>query len=87
VDRRCPGGVDGVVLVVNEALIDRPIVASSACYGEGWMVLVRPRSDNWQSRLVTGAPVSSASETWVKANTFLAIPAREGARSILSSGR
>jgi glycine cleavage system H lipoate-binding protein len=74
-------------MVVNEALIDRPIVASSACYGDGWMVLVRPRSDNWQSRFVTGAPVGSASETWVKANTFLAMPAREGARSILSSGR
>jgi hypothetical protein len=78
---------DGVVMVVNEALIDRPIVANNACYGEGWMMLVRPRSDNWQSRLVTGAPVGSASQAWVKANAFLAVPAREGARSVLSSGR
>ena len=61
---------DGVVVVVNEALIDRPTMANSDCYGEAWMMLVRPASDNWQTSLVTGAAVGPAYEAWMESEGF-----------------
>ncbi len=34
--------ISGEVLEVNEALADRPELVNADCYGEGWMLVVRP---------------------------------------------
>jgi glycine cleavage system H protein len=61
---------DGVVVAVNDALIERPTIANSDCYGEGWMLLVRPAADGWRSSLVTGAAVGPAYEAWMDREGF-----------------
>jgi glycine cleavage system H protein len=57
---------DGVVVAVNETLIDRPTTANHDPYGEGWMLVVRPKDADWQSALVTGAAVAPAFEAWMQ---------------------
>jgi glycine cleavage system H protein len=61
---------DGTVAVVNEALITNPQVANRDCYGDGWMMLVRPATANWTDGLVTGDAVASAYEKWMDDNGF-----------------
>lgn len=61
---------DGAVSVVNETLIARPTIANTDCYGEGWMMLVRPASADWRARLVTGPAVATAYEAWMEEEGF-----------------
>lgn len=61
---------DGIVVAVNDALIGRPTVANSDCYGAGWMMVVRPASDDWNAGLVTGAAIAAAYEAWMDAEGF-----------------
>ena len=61
---------DGIVVAVNERLIERPTVVNRDCYGEGWMVVVRPATDGWQSDLVTGSAVGPAYEAWMDSEGF-----------------
>lgn len=63
-------GFDGVVAVVNEDLINRPTTANSDCYGEGWLMLVRPAGDDWRNGLVTGAAVGAAYEAWMESESY-----------------
>ena len=37
--------ISGEVLAVNEALTGRPELVNEDCYGEGWMLVVRPSDD------------------------------------------
>ena len=37
--------VSGEVLAVNEALTGRPELVNEDCYGEGWMLVIRPSGD------------------------------------------
>lgn len=61
---------DGEVVAVNEALIQRPTVANSDCYGNGWMMVVRPIGDDWQSALVTEARLGPTYESWMEREGF-----------------
>lgn len=61
---------DGSVVTVNETLINRPTIANSDCYGDGWMMLVRPASADWAKSLVTGAAVGPAYEAWMDTEGF-----------------
>jgi glycine cleavage system H protein len=36
-------GIDGEVVEVNQAVVDDPSLINRDCYGEGWIVKVRPR--------------------------------------------
>jgi len=57
---------DGEVAAVNEGLVARPTTANYDCYGEGWLMLVRPAKGDWQAGLVTGAAVGPAYEDWME---------------------
>lgn len=61
---------DGTVAAVNEALIDRPTIANTDCYGEGWMMLVRPGSSEWRAALVSGPGIAAAYEAWMESEAF-----------------
>ncbi len=37
--------VSGEVIAVNEALSSRPELVNEDCYGEGWMLAIRPTGD------------------------------------------
>jgi glycine cleavage system H protein len=37
--------LSGEVIAVNEALTSRPELVNEDCYGEGWMLVVRPAGD------------------------------------------
>jgi glycine cleavage system H protein len=37
--------LSGEVIAVNEALASRPELVNEDCYGEGWMLVVRPSGD------------------------------------------
>jgi glycine cleavage system H protein len=37
--------LSGEVVAVNEALASRPELVNEDCYGEGWMLVVRPHGD------------------------------------------
>ena len=39
--------LDGTVLASNEAVVRRPGLINQDCYGEGWMVRLKP--DDWAS--------------------------------------
>jgi glycine cleavage system H protein len=61
---------DGEVIGINEALVRQPTAANSDCYGDGWMMIVRPVGDDWSSTLVTGAEVEPAYEVWMESEGF-----------------
>ena len=68
----------GTVEAVNEPLAARATVLNHDCYGEGWMLLVRPATPDWRTGLVTGAAVGPAYEAWMEANGFEGCAARSG---------
>lgn len=61
---------DGLVVAVNEKLIEHPTTANEDCYVEGWMMLVRPASNDWRSALVTGDAIGPAYEEWMESEGF-----------------
>jgi glycine cleavage system H protein len=67
---------DGTVATVNEALVQQPTMANNDCYGDGWMMLVRPSADDWWSALVTGAKIGPAYEAWMENEAFAGCAAR-----------
>lgn len=60
----------GVIETVNEALVARAADVNTDCYGDGWMLLVRPVDPNWRAGLVTGAAIGPAYEAWMEENGF-----------------
>ncbi len=61
---------DGVVVAINEALMQRPTMANADCYGEGWMLVGRPAAPDWRQGLLTGAAVAPAFAAWMEAERF-----------------
>jgi len=61
---------DGTVLAHNERLIDKPELLTADAFGEGWMLIVRPSSDDWQAGLVTGSAIGPAIETWIASGSY-----------------
>jgi glycine cleavage system H protein len=60
----------GTVAAVNGVLIDRPTIANADCYGEGWMMLVRPASSDWRNVLISGPDIARAYEAWMESEGF-----------------
>src|SRR5262245_40738026 len=44
----------GVVVAQNEILEGKPELLNQDPFGAGWMLIVRPASDDWKAELVTG---------------------------------
>jgi glycine cleavage system H protein len=61
---------DGTVVAQNDKLIDKPGLLMSDPFGEGWMLIVRPASDDWCSGLVTGATIGLAIEAWIAGGSY-----------------
>lgn len=61
---------DGTVEEVNENAIRNPALVNSDCYGEGWMLLVRPGTDDWRAGLVTGDAIAKSYEDWMESEAF-----------------
>ena len=69
-------GFDGQVVALNDALIKQPTLANSDPYGQGWMLIVRPRREDWRDGLVAGADVGPAYEAWMESEGFAGCGAR-----------
>lgn len=63
-------GFEGTVVAHNEALVKRPALLTSDSFGEGWMLIVRPATPEWNSGLVTGAAVGPAIEAWIAGGSY-----------------
>jgi glycine cleavage system H protein len=61
---------DGVVVSVNEELIERPTIVNGDPYGAGWMLTARPNGADPLAGLVTGDRIAPAYEGWMHANLF-----------------
>lgn len=61
---------DGVVVAVNDALIDRPSLMVADPYGAGWMMTARPAGDDALAALTPGTAVADAYADWMRANNF-----------------
>ena len=60
----------GTVVVQNDKLVARPELLMSDPFGAGWMLEVKPASDDWRSGLVSGAVIGPAMETWIAGGTY-----------------
>jgi glycine cleavage system H protein len=63
-------GFDGTVVAQNEDLVDKPELLTRDPYGEGWMLIVRPADDDWQTGLVTGAVTGPTIERWITGGAY-----------------
>jgi len=61
---------DGTVLAQNATLVDKPGLLTTDPFGEGWMLVIRPSSDNWHDRLVSGADVGPTIEKWIAGGSY-----------------
>jgi glycine cleavage system H protein len=61
---------DGVVISHNEGLARRPELLNEDAYGQGWMLIVRPRRDDWRAGLVTGTTIAPAFEAWFASEAY-----------------
>ena len=61
---------DGVVVAHNELLERTPELLNMDCYGEGWMLIVRPSDPNWREALVTGAAIAPAFAAWLATGVY-----------------
>jgi len=61
---------DGVVVAHNELLERTPELLNMDCYGEGWMLIVRPSDPNWREALVTGAAIAPAFTAWLATGAY-----------------
>jgi len=61
---------DGKVASVNEAAMERPATVNEDCYGAGWLLVVRPGTDDWKEGLVTGDAIAPAYEAWMESEAW-----------------
>ncbi|MDP1908916.1 MAG: hypothetical protein Q8K85_11495 [Hyphomicrobium sp.] len=61
---------DGTLIAFNEVLADRPGLLNEDPFGKGWMLIVRPASDDWRAGLVTGADIGAAMEHWIAGGSY-----------------
>jgi glycine cleavage system H protein len=61
---------DGVVVRHNERLDRTPELLNQDPYGEGWMLVVRPSRDDWRDKLVDGASVRPAFDSWIATGSY-----------------
>jgi glycine cleavage system H protein len=58
------------VEAVNEALARGAAVVNRDCYGEGWMLVLRPADEGWRAALTAGAEVEAAYADWMEREGF-----------------
>ena len=63
-------GFDGTVVAHNEKLVGKPELLTRDAFGDGWMLIVRPSGDDWQTGLVSGAAIGPAIERWIACGTY-----------------
>src|ERR1700761_6724780 len=51
---------DGVVVSQNELLARKPEYLNGDPYNQGWMLVVRPKQNNWRDKLVDGKSIGPA---------------------------
>jgi len=61
---------DGVMVAHNDVLIETPNLLNDDAFGTGWMVIVRPRRDDWRAGLVTGAAILPAFDAWLRSEAY-----------------
>lgn len=61
---------DGKVVAANEEAKRNPQLVNSDCYGQGWLLEVRPFDGNWQDGLATGDAIARAYEAWMESEAF-----------------
>lgn len=61
---------EGAVIAVNEQAMKQTALINSDCYGEGWLLLVRPDAGGWQSGLVSGEAIAAAYEAWMESEAW-----------------
>jgi len=61
---------DGIAVAHNEALERNPELLNEDPFGVGWLLIVRPRSDNWREGLVTGDAIAPAFDAWFAGGTY-----------------
>jgi glycine cleavage system H protein len=59
-----------VVIAQNEMLERKPELLNHDPFGEGWMLIVRPASDDWSGDLVTGDEIAPTFEAWFAAGDY-----------------
>ncbi len=60
----------GTVVATNEILVGRPGLLNTDPFDEGWMLIVKPASDDWRQGLVTGAGIAPAFEGWFATGAY-----------------
>ena len=60
----------GSIEAVNERLVAHAVPVNRDCYGDGWMMLVRPKDRGWSGHLVAGEAIAPAYEAWMEDNGF-----------------
>ena len=63
-------GFDGTVVAQNEVLVDKPELLIRDPYGDGWMLVVRPAGEDWQTGLVTGSAIGPTMERWIAGGAY-----------------
>ena len=61
---------DGVVVGHNQLLERTPELLNQDPYGQGWMVLVRPKREDWRHGLVSGASIKPAFDAWIEKGSY-----------------
>jgi glycine cleavage system H protein len=61
---------DGTIVAQNDALIDKTALLTIDPFGEGWMLIVRPTSDDWRDGLVSGPDIGPAIEEWIAGGSY-----------------
>jgi glycine cleavage system H protein len=58
------------VAAVNEALARGAGAVNRDCYGEGWLLVLRPDASGWRAGLTPGAAVGPAYGAWMEREGF-----------------
>ena len=61
---------DGVVVSHNELLARKPEYLNQDPYGEGWMLIARPKHDDWHDELVDGRAIGPAFDAWIATGAY-----------------
>ena len=61
---------DGIAVAHNEALERKPELLNDDPFGVGWLLIVRPSTDNWREGLVTGDAIAPAFDAWFARGTY-----------------
>ncbi|MEM1355729.1 MAG: glycine cleavage system protein GcvH [Planctomycetota bacterium] len=54
-------GIDGEVIEVNQAVIENPAIINDDCYGQGWIIKVRPSEPQQAATLMSAADYAAQS--------------------------